>query len=60
MLCRYSRCTGETLRNVANDRSSDASVSGRRSGTSGTGVYAASGIKRSQLSRYISRAWRGI
>ena len=37
MLARYSRCTGETLRSMAPERSSGRPVSGFGAGSSGTG-----------------------
>lgn len=36
MLARYSRCTGETLRSMAPDRSSGRPVPGTTAGSSGT------------------------
>ena len=60
MLARYSRCTGDTLRRVEAPRSSGRPSSGLRSGTSGTGAYRASGMRRSQFRRYSARACAGM
>ncbi|MDP9435336.1 MAG: hypothetical protein M3P93_09155 [Actinomycetota bacterium] len=49
MFARYSRCTGETLRRAVSPRSSGRPC--QRSGTSGTGVYVASGMSRSHWVR---------
>ena len=38
MLARYSRCTGETLRSIAPERSSGRPVGGFATGSSGTGA----------------------
>jgi hypothetical protein len=60
MLARYSRCTGETLRSIAPDRSSGRPVDGVTGGSSGTGRYVASGIRRIQLVSYSARACAGM
>jgi hypothetical protein len=60
MLARYSRCTGETLRSMAPERSSGRPVDGVTGGSSGTGRYVASGISRIQLVVYRARAWAGM
>ena len=49
MCDRYSMWIGETLRSVACDRSSGASVAGSKTGCSGTGTYSMSAISRVQL-----------
>ena len=59
MLRRYSRCKGDTLRNTAYVMSGGRLVPGLFAGTNFDGTNSMSGIKRSQVLRYMARACIG-